>query len=103
MRCDTVFLVGFVSYGVVPVAAAEREDKATNWNSYEGELPPEHTELLAETNGKRQLFEKGHYRGLGRTELCWSNPKARRLVVDAVLKYAGEHPEIDVLHYCAEA
>lgn len=74
---------------------------AVDWKSFSGELPPEHVELLAEIEGKRGLFAPPWkpQGSLGLTELCWSNPKARRLVVDAVVEYAREHPEIDVMHY----
>ena len=59
------------------------------------ELPPEKRELLALVNGKREWWG-----GIPiNTELCMSNPRAFKLLVDYIVKgHAKEHPEVDILH-----
>lgn len=64
------------------------------WFSYDGELDKDTEALTAQVAGKRGLW----YATPINTELCYSNPEARRRFVDAVLSYAREHPEVDVLH-----
>lgn len=50
--------------------------------------------LLAQVNGKRDLFE-----GIPlNTQLCYSDPRVRSDLADEVLQYVIAHPEIDVLH-----
>ena len=64
------------------------------WIRAEQELPPEKRELLALVNGKREWWG-----GIPiNTELCMSNPRAFKLLVDYIVKYAKEHPEVDILH-----
>lgn len=50
--------------------------------------------LLAMLNGKRDFFRNVPLN----TNLCYSNPRARRLMVDNIVSYAGAHPQTDVLH-----
>jgi len=70
---------------------------AAGWDKFE--QPPESVRgLLAEVNGKREWFDGGIPLN---TELCYSQPEVRQRVVDTVLAYAVEHPEIDVLHVWA--
>ena len=58
--------------------------------------PDESTrELLALVKGKRGFFEDIPIN----TELCYSNPRAFRGVVDEILGYARDHPEVDSLHF----
>lgn len=55
----------------------------------------EKTQYLALYKGKRDL-----YLGIPRrTNLCYSNRKVREMVVEEVVKYAAEHPEVDYLHF----
>jgi hypothetical protein len=50
---------------------------------------------MAEVDGKRGLFG-----GIPiNTELCYSNQKAFDAIVDHVVDYAGDHPELDCLHF----
>lgn len=64
------------------------------WFPTEFNLKPETRELLAEVNGKRELF---HGVALN-TNLCYSNPKARQTVVEYAVQYVKEKPGIDFLH-----
>ncbi|MGI6083170.1 MAG: DUF4838 domain-containing protein [Limnochordia bacterium] len=64
------------------------------WIPVEEELPPEKRELLALVNGKREWW-----RGVPiNTELCMSNPRAFKMLVEYIVKYAKEHPDVDILH-----
>ena len=57
-------------------------------------VPTDMVQYLAEVGGKRGLFG-------GRpanTQFCMSNPKARKLFADFVVKYAEDHSNIDYLH-----
>ena len=61
----------------------------------DSEIPEETREFLAEIDGERKLF-----RGVPlNTNLCYSNPKARARMTDAVVSYLEEHPQVDFLHF----
>ena len=51
-------------------------------------------ELFAEVGGKRGLFGNSPFY----THFCYSNPDARRLMVDTVLEYLEEKPHVDFVH-----
>ncbi|HOD48841.1 MAG TPA: DUF4838 domain-containing protein [Candidatus Hydrogenedentes bacterium] len=65
------------------------------WDKQARSAPPDVAKYLAEVNGKRD-FWKGVALD---TNLCYSNPEVRRMVVDAVVAYARDHPNIDYLHF----
>ena len=69
--------------------------KGLGWYTYEGEIAPEQRELMAEIKGERGLFGGTPIN----TELCYSNQKAFDAVVNHIVEYAGEHPEVDCLHF----
>ncbi|MDP6778648.1 MAG: DUF4838 domain-containing protein [Candidatus Latescibacteria bacterium] len=55
----------------------------------------EKAQYIALYEGKRDL-----YLGIPRrTNLCYSDPKVREMVVEEVVKYAAVHPEVDYLHF----
>ncbi|MBO3833291.1 MAG: hypothetical protein FGF51_07950 [Candidatus Brockarchaeota archaeon] len=65
------------------------------WDPEKGLIKDEQKELLALVNGKRELFG-----GIAvNTELCYSNPRAFNMLVDHVVQYALDHPEVDILHF----
>jgi len=64
------------------------------WEPGDWEVRPEVKHLLAEINGQRALF---HGVPLN-TNLCYSNPEARRLVVDYAVRHVEDNPGIGVLH-----
>ena len=70
-------------------------DSARAWSRVDSSAVPEDTrELLAEMNGERALYK-------GRpicTNVCMSNPRARRLIADYVAAYAESHSNVDYLH-----
>jgi hypothetical protein len=64
------------------------------WDPVEMEVDDSVRPLLAEVNGKRDLF-----RGIPlNTNLCYSNPAARQAIVDYAVKHMKANPFIDVLH-----
>ena len=64
------------------------------WDPGEYEVSPEVTGLLAEVGGTRGLF-----RGIPlNTNLCYSNPAARKAIVDYAVRYVQDSGRIDVLH-----
>ena len=68
--------------------------KATGWEKTDRELDRETIDLLAEIDGKRSIRTCA-----ADTNLCYSNPKARSRMADAVVQFAEEHPEYGVLHF----
>ena len=67
---------------------------ATGWETDDAELPEEKKALLAQINGKRELFG-----GVPtNTNLCYSNPKAVELYSERVMEYVRQHDEADYLH-----
>ncbi len=67
----------------------------TGWREEDHDLPPEMKELLAEVAGKREL----HGGIPTNTNLCYSNPKARKRLIDQVIAYAKEHKSVNYLHF----
>ena len=64
------------------------------WDTeYDKKLTPEQREMIAMMNGKREIC---HYPI--NTNLCMSNPKARKKVADYVVDYAIHHSNVDYLH-----
>jgi len=58
-------------------------------------VPPEAVQYLALVQGQRALWE-----GIPlNTSLCYSNPAVRQIMTDAVVEYAQQHPEVDLLHF----
>lgn len=66
------------------------------WKAVEDQsfLSEEQRESLAMVNGVREL-----YGGVAlNTNLCMSNPRVRKKMVDYIAQYAQEHPNVDYLH-----
>lgn len=65
------------------------------WVTYDGPIADADRELIALVGGKRELWG-----GIPiNTELCYSNPEARRRMVDTVLEWADRRREVDALHF----
>lgn len=64
------------------------------WVQISEEPTDEVRELLAELDGERKFWNGVPMN----TELCYSNPKARKKMVDCCADFAKEHPEANVLH-----
>ena len=65
------------------------------WYKQKSELPKEKSALLAEVNGERRLWN-----GIPlNTNLCYSNPKVREIITDAIVSYLKENPDVDYLHF----
>lgn len=65
------------------------------WDPQEYHLTEEQAAPFALVNGKR-----GVWHGIGlNTNLCYSNPLVQQAVVDAIVSYAKEHPQVDYLHF----
>ena len=67
----------------------------TGWRTAAQEPDPDQQELIALADGKR-TFWKGVP---ANTNLCYSNPRARQLLVNQVVDYARENPQTDYLHF----
>ena len=66
----------------------------TGWVQNAGEIPATARQYLAQVNGRRDLWG-----GIAlNTNLCYGNPAARRIMVNAIAGYAAEHPEVGALH-----
>jgi hypothetical protein len=65
------------------------------WEYPPERVPAEAVQYLALVQGKRELWG-----GIPlNTSLCYSNPAVRRIMTDAVVEYAQQHPEVDLLHF----
>lgn len=62
---------------------------------YTDSIPADVKELFAEVDGKRDLW-KG---SLFDTNLCYSNPEARRRFIDGVVGYCKDNPYVDYVHF----
>jgi len=76
-------------------AAALGLPSSSGWVTYDGPIADSDRELLAQVNGKREIWGGVPMN----TELCYGNPEARRRLLQSVLDYAREHPEVDALHF----
>lgn len=65
------------------------------WDSVDYEVEEEKARYFAQVDGKRELW---HGVPLN-TNLCFSNPEARRLVVQYAADHAAKNPHIDMLHF----
>ena len=69
-------------------------DSKHSWRKVDPSIvPKESVQYLAEIDGKRGLFEDTPIN----TNFCMSNPTARKMFCDYVVKYAEEHPNADYL------
>jgi hypothetical protein len=73
------------------------EPLGVHWLTYDvqpPELPSDLRDLLAMIDGERRwVLDNPLF-----TQLCYSNPAARRLLIEDVVAYAQAHPDVTVLH-----
>ena len=66
------------------------------------DVDPERRKLIAEIDGKHNLFAgftPNEKQGVAiNTNLCYSNPEARRLFIDTIVEYCTTHHEMDYVH-----
>lgn len=65
------------------------------WETFDEKIAPTKKKWLAQIDGKRELF---HGVPLN-TNLCYSNPKVRAAMTQAIANYAASHLEVDALHF----
>lgn len=65
------------------------------WDPVNYQVSEEVSQYFALLDGKRELF---HGVPLN-TNLCYSNPDARRLIVEYAADYAEQHKSVDMLHF----
>lgn len=65
------------------------------WDKTEQQVPLEVAKYLAEVKGKRDFWG-----GVAlNTNLCYSNPEVRRIMIEDIAKYLEEHRSVDLLHF----
>ena len=65
-----------------------------SWEPGDYHVSPEYAGYLAKVDGKRTIWE-----GIPlNTNLCYSQPEVRKLIVNEVVTYLQKHPEVDFLH-----
>jgi hypothetical protein len=69
--------------------------RGLGWDVAKEPIPEGTRKLMAFVNGRRGLFGDIAVN----TELCYSNPEAFKALVDHVVQYAVDHPEVDILHF----
>ena len=57
-------------------------------------IPPENYKYVAQLDGERKLFKDLSVY----TQFCMSNPEARSMFADGVVRYARKHQNVDFLH-----
>ena len=69
--------------------------EGTGWDPKEYDLSPEVTKYFAQVNGKREVWE-----GIAiNTNLCYSNPEVREIMINEIADYLEQHKEVDLLHF----
>lgn len=68
---------------------------ATGWSTYDGEVPARFTKYMATIGGKKEMYMKIPLD----TNLCYSNPEARSIIVDYIVDYCKVHSEVSYLHF----
>ncbi|WP_055669297.1 DUF4838 domain-containing protein [Desnuesiella massiliensis] len=64
------------------------------WDEEKHELSDEVKQYLAEINGQRDIWK-----GIPlNTNLCYSNPEVRELIIEDIVKYIKENNAVDLLH-----
>lgn len=66
-----------------------------SWSQSVTEVDPETEKYLALVNGKRQIWGGVPLN----TNLCYSNPEVRKIVINSIADYLTEHNDIDLLHF----
>jgi len=93
---DAAKLRGFVIHRVGHGWTAESlGHSGLGWWKADREPDDDTRQLLAEVGGRRGFFGDIPIN----TELCYSNKRAFDGVVDEIVGYAREHPEVDCLHF----
>ena len=64
-------------------------------------LTPEYKKHFAMIGGKRELMQAPPpgARGLGATQLCYSNPETRSIMLNGIVEYCEAHPDVDIVHF----
>ena len=65
------------------------------WDPVEDDIDSKTREYLAKVDGERKLW---HGVPLN-TNLCYSNPEVRDIIVEDIVNYSKEHPQIDVIQF----
>ncbi len=66
-----------------------------SWEKNDIQAAREVQQYLAQVNGKREIWG-----GIPlNTNLCYSNPEVRKIVVNSIIEYLEEHKNIDALHF----
>ena len=66
-----------------------------SWEPQEYDVPPETSRYFALADGERKICG-----GMPlNTNLCYSNPEVRKIVLENIIDYIEKHPEIDLLHF----
>ena len=65
------------------------------WDKVEMEIKPEIKQYLASVGGKRELWNNTPIN----TNLCYSNPEVRRIIVNDITEYLKQHTGIDIIHF----
>ena len=66
-----------------------------SWDARTYDISDETRQLLAEVAGVRDIWQ-----GIPlNTNLCYGNPKVRRLIIEDIARYLEQHPSVDLLHF----
>lgn len=68
---------------------------STGWHTFDGEISSDVKKYLAMVNGVRELSDGKPFH----TQLCYSNPEVKELIVEHLIKYAKNNPDVDYIHF----
>jgi len=69
--------------------------KGLGWDPNEYNIPEKTRKYLAQVDGKREIWKDIPLN----TNLCFSNPEVRKLMIDSIVEYIEVHPQCDILHF----
>lgn len=68
---------------------------SSGWEAFNGEISEETRSLLALMDGKRDFYQGA----VSCTNLCYSNPLARKKLADVLVEYCEQHQEVACIHF----
>jgi hypothetical protein len=66
-----------------------------SWEVWKEEIDEQTSKYFALVNNKRELWGGVPLN----TNICFSNPKARSMIIEDICRYSLSHPDVDIIHF----